>query len=85
MGTSADPHDTVATSGDELALRLCELVGIDPGETTSIRLEGDPAGAVVTWHGIRRVRLDHLSVALGPWGNRGGEDTDPFAERAATG
>lgn len=65
--TYADPFGTIATSGDELALRLCDLVGVDPGATTTISLEAESGlGAVIRWSGVKRVPLADVARALDP-------------------
>lgn len=52
---------------DELSLRLCELLGIDPGQVTQIALTVEPGiGAVVRWDGMATVSLEDVSRALSP-------------------
>lgn len=46
-------------------IRLCQLLGLDPEETTSVTLRIEAGvGAVVEWRGIRRVPLARLVAAL---------------------
>lgn len=62
MGTYEHPFDTVT---DELGLRLCSMLEIDPGQTTSIELTVDPGlGAVVRWSGVKRLSLEEVSAAV---------------------
>lgn len=70
---------TVADSVDELSLRLCHLLGIEPDRTTTITLTVEPGiGAVVRWSGIQTVSLDdvgrvltgvQVTPAADPWGD----------------
>lgn len=69
---------TLANTGDELALRLCELVGADPAQTTDIALEAEAgAGARVTWTCARNVPLDEIARVIS-----GVNDAPPCMETA---
>lgn len=47
------------------AIRLCELLGLDPEETASIRVVIESGtGAVVEWTGRRRMSLARLTAGL---------------------
>lgn len=78
MATYANPLDTLGDGLNEGALRLCQALGLDPGETTDVRLEVEPGiGAVARWSGVRKVDLERIARALEP------PETarDPWAER----
>lgn len=56
------PTDVVR---DELGLRLCEQLGIDPAQTTEIILTVEPGiGAVVQWSGVRKLSLEEVTAAV---------------------
>lgn len=56
---------TVADSLDELSLRLCDLLNIEPDRTTSITLTVEPGtGAVVRWSGYQVVSLEDVGRVL---------------------
>lgn len=46
-------------------IRLCQLLGLDPEETTSVTLRIEAGtGAVVEWSGKRRVPLAKIAAAF---------------------
>lgn len=75
LGEGIDP-DT-----DE-GIRLCELLGINPNETTSIRITMESGtGAVLEWVGRRHVPMgrlvDALTDALDPGSRPDGQSWKP--------
>lgn len=53
LGGGTDPQT-------DLNVRLCEVLGLNPEQTTSVRVDVRPAGAVVEWAGRRNLSPEAL-------------------------
>jgi hypothetical protein len=48
-----------------MASRLCEALGLDPSETTDIRLQLNPDGrATIAWSGCRRLTASETAAIV---------------------